>query len=66
MTSGEKLKSIRLQKGISRAELSRTAKIPLLTLEGWEYGYRQLKDINKIIILAKTLDVEIKEIIGEA
>lgn len=63
MTSGEKLKAIRLQKGISRAELARQTEIPLLTLEAWEYGYRQLKDINKILILAKALSIDFKELI---
>jgi len=61
MTSGEKLKAIRLQKGISRAELSRLTKIPLRTIEDWEYGKNKLIDIGKIKLLAETLKVDINE-----
>ena len=63
MTSGEKLKTIRTQKSISRAELARMTKIPLRTIEDWEYGQNPLNNVNSIKTLAAVLGVDFKDLI---
>ena len=62
-TSGDKLRDIRESKGISRAELARMTNIPLRTIEDWEYRKYPLKDIDRIKLLAQTLNVDINELI---
>ena len=62
-TLGDKLRDVRESKGISRAELARMTNIPLRTIEDWEYGKYPLKDIDRIKLLAQTLNVDINELI---
>lgn len=53
--SGEKIKQIRLGKGVSRAALSRESGISVRTLEDWEYGKRNPKDFDLIDAVANAL-----------
>lgn len=57
--SGEKIKKVREEKGISRAELSRTSGISIRTLENWESGVRNPRNFDIIDTLARALNVEI-------
>lgn len=63
MTSGEKLKAIRLQKGISQTELIKLSGFPRSTVQAWEYGDRELVDVKKIKLLADILGVDFKDLI---
>lgn len=60
---GNCIKKIREQKGMSRAELSRLSSIPIRTLEDWEYGKRQPRDIKKLRKIADILGVSLENLI---
>lgn len=57
--SGEKIKNIRLQQGMSRAELSRCSDVPIRTLEDWENGKRDPRDVDVVVQVAQALHVDI-------
>lgn len=53
--SGEKIKQIRTEKGLSRATLSRMSGISIRTLEDWEAGKRNPRNFDLIDAVANTL-----------
>lgn len=53
--SGEKIKKIRIEKGLSRADLSRTSGISIRTLEDWEAGKRNPRNFDLIDTVANAL-----------
>ncbi len=57
--SGEKIKNIRLQQGMSRAELSRRSDVPVRTLEDWEAGKRDPRDVDVVVQVAQALHVDV-------
>ena len=54
--SGEKIKQIRTEKGLSRAALSRITGISIRTLEDWESGKRNPRNYDLIDTVANTLN----------
>lgn len=54
--SGEKIKKIRIEKGLSRADLSRASGISIRTLEDWEAGKRNPRNFDLIDTVANTLE----------
>lgn len=58
-----KIKEKRLEKGISRAELSRNTGIPLRTLESWEAEIRKPTKYQNLVLLAKALECNIDDLI---
>ncbi len=63
--SGKKIKDIRTSKKMSRAELSRCAEVPVRTLEDWESGKRNPTDIDKIIMVAQALGIDICDLYSD-
>ncbi len=55
---GEDIKKARIERNISRAELSRLSGVPLRTLEEWESGRRNATHI-KVINICEILDIDI-------
>ncbi len=53
--SGEKIKQIRTEKGLSRAALSRISGISIRTLEDWEAGKRNPRNFDLIDAVANAL-----------
>lgn len=53
--SGEKIKQIRTEKGLSRAVLSRISGISIRTLEDWEAGKRNPRNFDLIDAVANAL-----------
>lgn len=53
--SGEKIKQIRTEKGLSRAALSRMSGISIRTLEDWEAGKRNPRNFDLIDAVANAL-----------
>lgn len=53
--SGEKIKQIRAEKGLSRAALSRISGISIRTLEDWEAGKRNPRNFDLIDAVANAL-----------
>ena len=53
--SGEKIKQIRTEKGLSRAALSRISGISIRTLEDWEAGTRNPRNFDLIDAVANAL-----------
>ena len=53
--SGEKIKQIRTEKGLSRAALSRISSISIRTLEDWEAGKRNPRNFDLIDAVANAL-----------
>lgn len=60
ITLGEKIKQKRLEKNISRAELSRLSGVPLRTIENWEYGSRKPTSLN-VLKVCEILEININE-----
>lgn len=63
--SGEKIKNIRLCKKMSRAELSRKSGVPIRTLEDWEAGRRKPTNVDSVIQVAQSLQVDLSELYTE-
>lgn len=63
--SGEKIKNIRISKNMSRAELSRQSGVPIRTLEDWEAGRRNPTNIDVVIQIAQSLQVDLNELYSE-
>ena len=63
MLIGERIKSIRESKGISRYRLSKNTKIPYTTLTDVESG--KVKDINSknLILVSQALSVPVTELL---
>lgn len=59
---GLEIKEKRLERGISRSELSRLSNIPLRTLEDWESGRSNATHI-KVLRICKILDIDINKYI---
>lgn len=57
--SGKKIKTIREEKGMSRAELSRLSGISARTIQDWELGKRNPRNFDIIETIARSLNVEI-------
>ena len=53
--SGEKIKQLRTEKGLSRAALSRISGISIRTLEDWEAGKRNPRNFDLIDAVANAL-----------
>ena len=62
MNTGEKIKTERLKKNISRAELSRLTNIPLRTLENWEAGIYEPQNLKGIVKLVEILNITSKDL----
>ena len=60
--SGKKIKTIREEKGMSRAELSRLSAIPARTIQDWELGNRNPRNFDTIEAIARSLNVEISDL----
>lgn len=56
------IKNIRLEKGISCAELHRLTNIPIRTLEDWENDKRTPKDYHRLKMLAFILGCSIDDL----
>lgn len=63
--SGEKMKDIRTHKKISRAELSRISGVPVRTLEDWEAGRRNPTNVDVVMRVAQSLQVNLNELYTE-
>lgn len=57
MTIGEKIKSLRLEKGLSLEELGKSVGVSKSTAQKWESGYIANMKRDKISLLAKVLGV---------
>lgn len=67
MTTGDRIKSMRLAANISRAECARRVGMPLRTLEDWEAGKHRPTDARWLIKLARVLGVSVEGLItGES
>ncbi len=62
MNLGEDMKKARLEKNISRAELSRLSGVPLRTLDDWENNRRNATHI-KVIKVCDILGIDIRNYI---
>ena len=62
MTLGERIKTERLKKNISRIDLSKISGVPLRTLDDWENGRRNATHI-KVIKICDILDIDIHDYI---
>lgn len=64
MKSGERIKKVRLEKGITQTELAQKLGIPYQSIGQWERGIRNPKreTLQKI---ADALDVELWELLGD-
>lgn len=62
---GKKIKVIRKQKGMSRAELSTQSGVSIRTLEDWEAGRRNPRDFNIIESVLKVLNIKVDEIYSD-
>lgn len=58
-----KIKTIRLTRGMSRAELSRRSGIPIRTLESWDAQVRKPSDLARMKEIAQILDCSIEDLI---
>lgn len=45
-TQGERIKRIRIKRGISRKELAEKMEVSIRTIEAWEQGRRPIKNIK--------------------
>lgn len=62
MQTGEKIKSLRLSKNLTRAELARQANMPLRTLEDWEYLKRVPSRVDYLLRISEVLGVTVDEL----
>lgn len=65
LIDGRKIKGIRLQKNLSRAELSRKSGVPLRTLEDWESGIRNPKNVSQVNAVCNVLDCHISQLYND-
>ena len=64
-TNGKnRIREIREEKGITRAELARLADVPARTLEDWENNTRRPRDVYQTTKVADALGVTLKELLG--
>lgn len=61
MIDGNKLKTVRLNRNLTRQELSALAQVPDRTLQDWEYGITTFKSLDHIIKIAKVLNCNVQE-----
>ena len=59
----ERLKELRLAKGLTRAELAKKLNINIRSISYWETGQRQC-DFDTLIALARVLDTSVDYLIG--
>jgi transcriptional regulator with XRE-family HTH domain len=59
MSFGQHMRTLREQAGLSRAELARTAQVPVSTLRNWE-GDRGFPDLRALVCLATVLGVPVE------
>lgn len=59
----ERLKELRLAKGLTRAELAKKLNINIRSISYWETGQRQC-DFDTLIALARILDTSVDYLIG--
>ena len=64
MTTGERIKSLRLAANLSRAECARQVPMPLRTLENWELGTNKPTEVRWLIGLARVLGTTVEELIN--
>lgn len=64
MKIGAKLKSLRESKGITQKEMEDILDVSHGTYCNWESDLHEVK-LSKLPIIAKVLDVDIKELLGE-
>ncbi len=62
-TGKNRIREIREEKGMSRAELARKSGVPLRTLENWEYQIKQPTDVKQLDKVARVLEVLIEDLI---
>lgn len=62
-TQGERIKRIRIKRGISRKELAEEMEVSVRTIEAWEQGRRTIKNIEKLNKLKTILNVSLGNII---
>lgn len=60
---GEKIKRIRIKRGISRKELADKMGVSIRTIEAWEQGRRPIKNIERLKKLKTILNVGLENII---
>ena len=65
MTTGERIKSLRLAANLSRAECARQVPMPLRTLEEWESGRHRPTEVRWLIGLARVLGVTLAMLLDE-
>lgn len=63
LTIGEAIKKARIDKGLSRSELSFEARIPIQTIYQWETD-RAYPSIINLILVADVLGVTLDELVG--
>jgi len=63
MTIGQKIKTARLECGMTQKKLSELSGFPLRTIEEWEAGRRNLNNIKKIKTLAQVLKLKLEDLI---
>lgn len=63
LTIGEAIKKERIDKGLSRSELSFEARIPIQTIYQWETD-RAYPSIINLILVADVLGVTLDELVG--
>lgn len=59
-----RIKELREQKHISRAELSRRSGVPVRTIDDWENDRRKARDIYQLKKIADVLEVNIEQLIN--
>lgn len=59
----ERLKELRLAKGLTRAELAKKLNINIRSISYWETGQRQC-DFDTLIAIARILDTSVDYLIG--
>lgn len=62
-TQGERIKRIRIKRGISRKELAEKMEVSIRTIEAWEQGRRPIKNIERLKKLKTILNVSLENII---
>lgn len=64
MTFKERLKELRLEKGVSQAQLGKIVSASKMGISHWESGHSE-PSISQLIVLAEFFDVTVDYLIGK-